>query len=292
MLGALVCSAIALVIDPRTITGAPAALKPAKFALSTAIYALALTWVFSFLPAWVRTRRIVGWTTAVIFTLEVAIIDLQAWRGTTSHFNVATALDATLFGVMGGAIVVQTIASAFVALALWRQPFLDRGMGTALRAGMIITFFGASTGGLMTSPTAAQLDALKATHQITTSGAHTVGAPDGGPGLPGTGWSVEHGDLRIPHFVGLHALQVLPVLAVTLRRIRARLEPATMRVAGWSYAALFVLLLIQALRGEALVAPGGATIALVTAWLFVTMTAVWATSRRWSAGHESTMVRV
>src|ERR1041384_403689 len=79
-------SLLGIFVDPRIITGAPAWLKPFKFAVSTAIYSLTLAWIFGWLPDWPRVRRRVGWTTAIIFVLEVAIIDIQAWRGTASHF--------------------------------------------------------------------------------------------------------------------------------------------------------------------------------------------------------------
>jgi hypothetical protein len=260
------------VLDTRTITGAPAWLKPAKFAISTAIYSLTLAWVFSYLPQWRKTRRIVGWTTAIVFVLEVAIIDAQAWRGTTSHFNVSTMLDGILFAVMGSAIALQTLASAAVAVALWRQTFADAALGTALRTGLTITLLGAASGGLMTQPTRAQLDEARATHRMVTAGAHTVGAADGGPGLPGMGWSVEHGDLRVAHFVGLHAIQALPLIVLLfLRRLTPSARVAMARRAALSYAALFAILLVQALQGESVVNPGPVTIALLGTWALATV---------------------
>ncbi len=146
MLFVAVLSAVGIFIDPRVITGAPAWLKPWKFAISTAVYSLTLAWIFQYLPEWPRVRRIVGWTTAIVFVLEVAIIDTQAWRGTTSHFNVSTPLNMTLFFVMGAAILIQTFVSIAVAVALWRQRFHEPVLGWALRLGMTLTIVGAMTG--------------------------------------------------------------------------------------------------------------------------------------------------
>jgi hypothetical protein len=257
LLALLVPMAFGLLLDPREIGGAPAWLKPAKFALSLGVYSLTVAWVFTFLPDWPRSRRIVGRMTAVVALVEVAIIALQAARGTTSHFNVGTPVDATLFSIMGLAIFAQTAASVAVAVALWRQRFADRALGWALRLGMTMTIVGALTGGLMTRPTEAQLAEANASGRITLAGAHTVGAPDGGPGLPITGWSTQHGDLRVAHFVGLHALQVLPIL--TLVTFRGRGERARLRLtlaAVAVYVLVFVTLLAQALRGVPLVALG------------------------------------
>jgi hypothetical protein len=265
-------SLVGMLVDPRIITGAPAWLKPFKFAISTAVYSLTLAWIFGWLSDWPRVRRIVGWTTAIVFVLEVAIIDTQAWRGTTSHFNVSTTLDATLFLVMGGAILVQTFVSVAVAVALWRQRFTDPTLGWALRLGMTLTIVGALTGPLMTRPTAAQLADARAGGRMTISGAHSIGGPDGGPGIPVTGWSREHGDVRIPHFVGLHAIQALALIAVGLQRWRA---PESVRVrallaAAASYASLFLLLLWEALRGQSVVSPDAAAFAATGIWAVFT----------------------
>ena len=275
MLAVLAGTLVGLAVDPRIITGAPAWLKPAKFAASIAIYTFTLAWIFTLIPEWRRTRRIVERTTAVTLVLEIVIISLQAFRGTTSHFNVGTVLDGVFFTIMGVAILVQTLSTIAVATALWRHQFADRALGWALRLGMTITIVGALSGGLMTRPTAQQLDAARAGARMTVAGAHTVGGPDGGPGVPGTGWSTEHGDLRVPHFLGLHALQVLPIVALVLRRqrlaeiVRVRL----ILIASASYAALLGILLLQALSGQSVLAPDGLTLVLLGLWALGTLIA-------------------
>jgi hypothetical protein len=277
MIGAFGASIAGLVLDPRLIAGAPAWLKPVKFAISTSIYSLTLAWVFSYLESWPRVRRVVSWTTAIVFVLEVALIDLQAWRGTTSHFNASTAFDAALFATMGIAIVTQTLISILVAIALWRERFARAAIGWTLRLGMAITIVGAASGGLMTRPTTAQLAQVHATGRMPVAGAHTVGAPDGGPGLPLVGWSRDHGDLRIPHFVGLHAIQVLPLIAFAIARITnvERRRVRLVLVTAGSYAALFGLLLWQALRGQSTIAPDATTVAAFAVWMGTTLVAGW-----------------
>jgi hypothetical protein len=178
---------------------------------------------------------------------------------------------------MGAAIVAQTFISIAVAVAFWRQRFEDPAMGWALRLGMIITIVGALSAGFMTYPTAAQLTGAAAGQGMPIIGAHTVGAPDGGPGLSGTGWSTEHGDLRIPHFIGLHALQVLPLSALVMRRRRLNIDTRvrlTLTAAG-SYFTLVVLLLIQALRGQPILRPDALTAGLLGAWALVTAIFGW-----------------
>lgn len=273
---ALAASLVGLALDPRQVLGAPVWLKPAKFAVSIAVYCVSLAWLFSSLPSFPRTRRVVGWVTAIAMLIEIVIITLQAARGTTSHFNVTSPLNGALFTIMGIAIVLQTVSSIAVAVALFRQRFEDRALGWGLRLGLVLTIAGASIGGTMSRPTDEQLAALSA-GRGTVAGSHTVGAPDGGPGIPVTGWSREHGDLRVAHFLGLHALQVLPLFALGARRARVFAARRVLLVLSFaaSYAAFVGLVLWQALRGESLVAPGPSTLAALAGWLALTGVSTW-----------------
>ena len=173
------------------------------------------------------------------------------------------------------------LLAATVAFALWKQRFADSAMGWALRLGMTISIVGALSAGLMLRPTSAQL--AEAAHGRPLSiGAHTVGAPDGGAGLPGTGWSRAHGDLRIGHFIGLHALQFLPLLAAVLAGKGWPLEQRTRLIlaASVSYSVMFLLLLWQALRGVSILNPDPATVISLVIWALLTTAMLWLASSR------------
>ena len=143
-------------------------------------------------------------------------------------------------------------------------------MGWAIRIGMLTTVVGSAIGGLMTSPTHAQLAAARETHRLMVAGAHTVGAPDGGPGMPGTGWSREHGDLRVPHFIGLHGVQILPGIAWLITGLSAARRRRLVLLAGVSYGTLFLVLLAQALAGQPVLGAHGLPGAALAAWLVAT----------------------
>lgn len=278
MLAALVASCAGIFLDSRIITGVPAWLKPAKFAISTAIFTGTIAWLYRYITIWPRFMSAIGWILSAVLVIEVAIIDVQAARGTTSHFNAATGLDVALFGIMGSLILILWLASVAVLIALFRQKFQNAAWGWWLRLGMLTTVLGSAAGGLMIRMTPEQAEALRTSHSVRAVGGHTVGAPDGGPGIAGVGWSTEHGDLRIPHFFGLHGLQIIPFIGwLAIRRHRsldARKQTRFAFIIAASYLAWIGILAWQALRGQSIVDPDATTLAAIAIWFGATAAAV------------------
>ena len=256
---------VGMVIDPREVLGAPLWAKPLKFALSIGIYALTLSWLIGQLHRMRRLARIAGTVSVIGLVIEVVIIAGAAALGDTSHFNVSTPLHSVLWSVMALSIVVVWLMTLVVGIALFRNPLGDRARTLAIRAGVIIALVGMGLAFLMTAPTAQQLDDFQGI-----AGAHAVGVADGGPGLFLLGWSTVAGDLRIPHFVGMHALQVLPIVVITLELLSRRIPRLTsaqvrlrlVRVAVVAYAATVAVLTWQSLAGQSIVSPAGPILAV------------------------------
>jgi hypothetical protein len=271
MLAALLVFATGMIIDPRLVNGAPAWLKPAKFAISTAIYLFTVAWLYRQLTVWKGVLRATAWILSSVLVVEVAIIAMQAARGVPSHFNAGSPFDGAMFSIMGVAIAILWVGTIVVFAALMRQRFDNPAWGWWLRLGVLITVIGAAAGGSMLRMTPEQAAAKRAGQRLTAIGGHTVGATDGGRGLPGTGWSTEHGDLRIAHFFGLHGMQLLPFLGwLAARRYRVRVQMRLAFIAAASYTAFIGIVWWQALRGQPFIAPDATTLSALAVWLSVT----------------------
>ena len=268
MAAVAVACAVGVVVDHRTLAGEAIWLKPLNFALSIAVYSATLGWMLSLLPPRRRRPRRIGSLIAVLLAGEQVIILLQVVRGRRSHFDVATPLDSALYSTMALMIATLWAATFVIGVALARTRLADRAQAWAVRSGLLVSLGGMLVGVLMTQPTAEQRRTLHG-HAVTTVGAHTVGMPDGDGGtLPLTGWSTAGGDLRVPHFVGLHALQVLPLLAVLLGRAARRWPQLTERrrvrlvlLGAAGHGGLTGVLVWQAERAQSVVHPDGVTLA-------------------------------
>lgn len=266
-----VVAAVGALVDPRVVTGAPIWLKPFKFSVSFVLYGATLAWLLSLLP---RPARVAQWAATVIVAMavvEMAVIVGQVLRGTASHFNESSPLNAALWQTMGIAIGVLFAAHFAIGVVLLRRSTADRVTTWGVGLGL-----GLSLLGMLAAAPMVATDRAPDLEEV--AGAHSVGVADGGPGLPVLGWSTTGGDLRIGHFVGLHALQALPILAFLLNRFlgswldqRTRLR--LLLLAGAAYGVLTLLLTWQALRGQPLLRPDALTLAAGAALLLATAAA-------------------
>lgn len=251
---------VGLLVDPRTILGAPAWAKPLKFSLSIGLYAATWAWLIAHLPRRRALARRLGTVVAAALLVEQALIVWAVATGTTSHFNVSDGLHVVVWGTMAVAITVMYLCTFATSLMLLALRLPTPALTVAVRAGALIALGGIGVAFLMTGPTGAQIASPNGI-----VGAHAVGVVDGGPGLAVLGWSTVGGDYRVAHFVGMHALQALPVAALLLaalgRRVPALRSPVVqlrlVLVAAVTYAAATVLLTVQASAGQSVVHPAG-----------------------------------
>ena len=268
----LLATLVGLLLDHRLITGVPAWLKPAKFAISVSVYSFTFVWLLSFIENHPRLVRLAANVTVVSFIVEMAAIITQALRGTTSHFNMTTPFNAVLWIMMGLFITFVWSMNLLLAAMLIRQRIPDRAFAWSLRFGVLISSVGMAVAFLMVRPTPGQISAF-ASQAPHTVGAHSVGVADGGPGLPVVGWSTVGGDLRAAHFVGLHALEIMPFFGWLLTRRRRSHDAflaknhrlALVWTGGFTYFAFVLLLAWQALRGQSVIHPDMRTIAAAIA---------------------------
>jgi hypothetical protein len=242
MLALLVALLSVAPFDARMIKGLNPWSKPIKFCVSITVYVWTLAWLVGYLRAYARTVRLISWGTAFVFVVEMACIVSQAARGTTSHYNTETPYDEAVFSTMGAMIALNTLL-AVVTLALFFRrttPQLAPAYLWGIRLGLLLFVLASLEGMAMIAQSA-----------------HTVGAPDGGPGLPFVNWSTRAGDLRAAHFLGFHALQLLSLAGYGLSRWPRAGTRARQVACVWGLALIYMLftsfLFWQAMRGRPLI---------------------------------------
>lgn len=219
-------------LDPRELAGANLWWKPIKFFVSVAVYLATVRYLLQWTSG--RPLRWIGYGAALTMIGENLAIVFQAARGVASHFNDRAPLDGLIFAAMGILILINTglLAWLFVWHCTNRIP-AGEGLRWGIRWGLLATLGASAIGGLMIA------------HQ-----GHTIGLPDGGPGLYFLNWSVRAGDLRIAHFLGMHGMQVLPLLGWAVDRSASPRAWLLVAIAAVAYLALTIVLLLQALGGK------------------------------------------
>lgn len=174
-------------------------IKPLKFSMSIGVYLWTFGWLLRYLTNQ-RTVRFISWGITVCMLAEMIIIVVQAGRGVSSHYNISSALDSALFGVMGTFIGINSVLILHTwVLFVFGKTTLDNNMRLAWQAGLFLFLLGGVAGGMM----------------IGNLG-HNIGVPDGGNGIPLLNWSTLGGDLRSAHFITLHGLQAIPLFAFAI----------------------------------------------------------------------------
>ena len=212
--------------ETRQISGVNRWLKPFKFYASVGIMVMTMGWLLHYLNDKKAVKRFsIGIFITMLF--ENGLIILQAIRGTTSHYNVSSIFNMMVFNLMGIFILAFTIICILICIRFFKQKqfSIPQHYVWGIRLGILFFILFSIEGGMM-------LSLLR----------HTVGAPDGGPGLPVSNWSSEHGDLRIAHFLGIHSLQLLPLLGYFFAKTKKQAI-----ILSLSYGAIVVAILVQAL---------------------------------------------
>ena len=230
----LVLSAIFIILTKYTNTqvyNVNAWYKPFKFAFSTFLFVWAMAWYCYYLPNF--NLKLFNWSVIILLGFEIFYIAFQASKGQLSHYNLSTPVYATLYSIMAIAATLVTLYTAYVGLLFFKYDFptLPNYYLWAIRLGILIFVVFSFEGFAMGS----RLN-------------HSVGALNDNSNWLILGWSKTVGDLRVSHFIGMHALQVLPIISYFVLK-------NTKLTIGLSfvYGLLALITLIQALKGRPLI---------------------------------------
>ncbi|VXC87249.1 hypothetical protein [Sphingomonas sp. AX6] len=237
LLGLSLVTAMLQWVDPRLFMGQPTWAKPTRFLLSVGFFASTAAWFIGDVCEDLRQGRLLratAWALVATGAYEVFYIAYRAALGQASHFNFDTPWTALGYALMGIGAVVLVATSLPIAWRVWHQPRpgLSPHYRLAVVMGLVLTvLLGGVLGGYMSA-----------------TGAHDVGARGGT--LAMTGWNRTGGDLRVAHFLGLHASQILPVAAIVIGVVLPRGRQMAVAVVAALVVAATLFAFTQAVSGR------------------------------------------
>jgi hypothetical protein len=242
--GLLIASAVfhagVLVLTGGSFDGPVSWRKPILFGEAFGLTLVSVAWIMTFLPR----HPILGWFLMAGISLanfyEVLWVSVQQWRGVPSHFNLGTPFDSAAFLFAGRSIAVT--ASVILVVTLWSFVSL-RGSSSfrwAVRLGLVLLLSSQVIGVLTVQ-----------------NGMAKVVDPQTGRFLPEAVASAAvfgaAGSMKVPHALTLHAVQVLPLLALLLGLgfLKESRRTSAVLVAAVGYGGLVAVSLGQTFSGLA-----------------------------------------
>lgn len=219
MAAASLATSAMMLLDARTFNGVSVWVKPWKFQVSLAVhlFTLALFAVpLAHALGFRQSLKTMSFVAVAAGVFEVVYITWRASRGEASHFNGEDAFASIMYALMGLGAVALTACAGWLGWRILRQqdltlsPLVRQSLGWGLVLGFVL---GTLSGAYVSSKTG-----------------HWVGGTlSDAVSVPVVGWSLDGGDLRVAHFFGLHAMQVLPLAAWAM----GRTMPKVMVMPSW-----------------------------------------------------------
>jgi hypothetical protein len=240
---------VVFLIDGGSWEGPVSWRKPIVFGLSFGVTLMTLSWIVGLM----RVRKATGWILLGVLSVasvgEVFLITMQRWRGVASHFNESTPFDSAVFSLMGFLVTWVALATIVITIRSFWPMDASASLAWAIRIGLVLLLVSQTVG-----------------VQMIAEGSNTFGAA---------------GALKVPHAFTLHALQVLPALALLLVIAEftenQRLE--IVALAGIGYGLLIGSTMVQAYAGLAPLAPSNLATALAASGLIVLAVCLGITAR-------------
>jgi hypothetical protein len=228
------------IVDARTLaSGVNVWVKPVKFLVSIGVFALTAAWFFGYIRPERRKALLPRLAVVMLIlagTLELLWIGWQAGNGLESHFNNDTPFYNMMYGLMGLFALILIGSALPLAWEIGRRPGagLRGDFVTAVVIGLVLTvLLGGGLGGYMSAQPG-----------------NAVGATGGH--VPLFGWNRSGGDLRVAHFLGIHAQQAIPILAFLIGGLTVPRRWALLAAGTLAYVALTLAIFAQAVAGRPL----------------------------------------